>query len=469
MTGSLGGHGAAWPLPNVLNAAFHAALHRAFPVGPDDIDGNRTAHGDHVHRPGRGGKPSSEHRALRFGSLVTAGPFPVRNAARGESGDSTGKWYAPRPLDLQDDTLCPSLLPSRRADWPTASSLPRPLRYAVANRLPPSKDRRPKAWLAQSAWQAYLNGADTAIDPSVAADDSDIFDAESTIGIGIDPATETQDGERFYSANYLRLREDWRLGVLASGEGKDENLLARLLTNESRIVVGGQQRICTARRVDLNPSACLPLGRNDGFPSWEGRFLVKWILLSPAVWPAIPASEDNAVRPHAGGWLPNWIEPKNGTVLLKAGDIARNGLPRTDWRAKVRALPPIAARLVAALVPKPLVVTGWSLGTPLSDLPDARGVGAKSTLLAVPAGAVYYFEADSESAARDLAAALNWHGGGRGDRIVGIEEAYRILAVWDGREDVTGNRPSDLHGLIRLLKQRGKALGVLLADSSLAN
>jgi hypothetical protein len=28
MNASLAGHGAAWPLPNVINAAFHAALHR---------------------------------------------------------------------------------------------------------------------------------------------------------------------------------------------------------------------------------------------------------------------------------------------------------------------------------------------------------------------------------------------------------------------------------------------------------
>ena len=36
--------------------------------------------------------------------------------------------------------------------------------------------------------------------------------------------------------------------------------------------------------------------------------------------------------------------------------------------------------------------------------------GAKSAHLAVPAGAVYYFEADSEDQAQKLASALNWHG-----------------------------------------------------------
>jgi hypothetical protein len=45
MTGSLAGHGDAWPLPNVINAAFHAALHRA----QLDADGSQKLH---THRRG---------------------------------------------------------------------------------------------------------------------------------------------------------------------------------------------------------------------------------------------------------------------------------------------------------------------------------------------------------------------------------------------------------------------------------
>ena len=41
---------------------------------------------------------------------------------------------------------------------------------------------------------------------------------------------------------------------------------------------------------------------------------------------------------------------------------------------------------------------------------EIHGAGAKSTQLAVPAGAVYYFEAESAEDAANLAAALNWHG-----------------------------------------------------------
>ena len=69
MSGSLAGHGAAWPLPNVVNAAFHAALHRAG-FGEDEVHKHR--------RGGRGVYAESAQRDRKFGSLVTAGPFPVR-------------------------------------------------------------------------------------------------------------------------------------------------------------------------------------------------------------------------------------------------------------------------------------------------------------------------------------------------------------------------------------------------------
>ena len=53
-------------------------------------------------------------------------------------------------------------------------------------------------------------------------------------------------------------------------------------------------------------------------------------------------------------------------------------------------------------------------------------------------------------------------------RVVGIRSEFRIAAVWDARTTVTGNRPEDLTGLIRLLDQRKPALGRQLAASSLA-
>jgi hypothetical protein len=53
-------------------------------------------------------------------------------------------------------------------------------------------------------------------------------------------------------------------------------------------------------------------------------------------------------------------------------------------------------------------------------------------------------------------------------RVVAVGEEFRIAAVWDGRTEVTGNRPADLEKLIRLLVERKPALGQQLASSCLA-
>ena len=68
MSGSLAGHGDAWPLPTVTNAALHAALHRA------QIDG---VHGHDQIRLREGTRERIRKDDRKFGSLTTVGPFPV--------------------------------------------------------------------------------------------------------------------------------------------------------------------------------------------------------------------------------------------------------------------------------------------------------------------------------------------------------------------------------------------------------
>ena len=48
------------------------------------------------------------------------------------------------------------------------------------------------------------------------------------------------------------------------------------------------------------------------------------------------------------------------------------------------------------------------------------------------------------------------------------DDAFRIAAVWDGRQNVTGNTTEDLRAAIRKLEGAGKSIGVQLAASSLA-
>ena len=446
MSGSLAGHGAAWPLPNVVSAAFHAALHRA-KLGV--IGGG----GLHTHRQGASGV-YAEHapRDRKFGSLQTVGPFPVWQRTN---------WYFPRPLDLLDAGLEPALSPTAGVR-PEQSSLPAPLQFGVGNLRGPKKESSAKAWLSRTAFESYLGSANpggpagAAEQPGV--DDREIFDPEQTIGIAIDPESGTAGqgvaAGQIYSAHYLRLQEGWQLGVGASAHDKDfhhprhgSDLIVSLLEGETgRILVGGQQRHCTATRAG-GPFSVLPNGCRDGFPAKDGSWLLKWILLSPAIWPAMEADEARGIHPHGGGWLPNWICPQTGQVLLKTGEVARRpGERREVWRLRVqREQPGIDARLVAAVVPKPLVVSGWSL----PDEAVGEAGGAQSTHLAVPAGAVYYFQAQSAAAATALAAALNWHGADAGSQAGAVKNRRSTLlgekgfglgvcGRWQFFEDVAG-------------------------------
>jgi len=398
MSGSLSGHGAAWPLPTVLNAALHAALHRA------DLE---KASGVKLHRHDH--RRETETKDVRlFGSLLTAGPFPV---------SSSGDWFFPRPLDaghaendektgnITDATYQPLKAKFDRSH----SSLPPPLQYPAANTQAASKTT-PKAWWSTPAWNAYLNPQN---DPSNLRDPSNLFisdadfsDTESTFGIGISAETGTQNGEQFYSAKYLRLREGWRLGCIAEAKDKDfrdkdgdNDLIPALFPNsgsKTPVIVGGQQRLCSVERHTAEKLP-LPIG-----PVISGT-RVKWVLLSPAIFPEIGE--------HTGGWLPSWVDHISGQVMLKQGNTGRHDREgRETWRKRVAEFPTIPAKLVAALTGKPIPVTGYAL--PNTADPDRTAGGAKSTHLAVPAGSVYYFEADTPEAAQALAAALNWHGAG---------------------------------------------------------
>lgn len=396
MSGSLSGHGAAWPLPTVTNAALHAALHRA------DIQGT------HAHRRGRAGH-YTDIRDRLFGSLTTAGPFPV---------SPEGTWFFPRPADAQKEkSTTVTLHPTHRTG---ASSLPHEWLHPVANTQPPTKDI-PEPWLSATAYRSYLDQTDPSNPSDHLLADSAFSDTEHSYGIGITPETGTQDGKRFYSAHTIRLRPGWRLGLLAAAHDKDlqADLIATLFPNSGTrtpIIVGGQQRLCTAVRE--NPATIpLPLGQSSNFTKLEnGKFAVKWILLTPAIYPAIQADPAKGITAHTGGWLPNWICPETGTVLLKSGDTSRREREsREAWRQRVRFAPAIPAKLTAAIVGKPIPVTGHAL--PNEADPDRAQGGAKSTHLAVPAGAVYYFEATTPEAAQALAQALNWHGSTSGTAI----------------------------------------------------
>ena len=91
------------------------------------------------------------------------------------------------------------------------------------------------------------------------------------------------------------------------------------------------------------------------------------------------------------------------------------------------------------------MVTGWAL----PDEAVGEQGGAQSTHFAVPAGAVYYFEAASPNEAKNLADALNWHGAINGTETRKIKNRRSTLlgekgfglgvcGTWDFFPDVAG-------------------------------
>jgi CRISPR-associated protein Cmr3 len=409
MGGSLSGHGAAWPLPTVTNAALHAALHRA------EISGV------HSHRAGKSGH-YSDQRTRKFGSLLTVGPFPVKQQ----------EWLFPRPLDAgKANVPAASYMPLKQPQtafedisWNLISSLPSPLRFPVANSLLPSKDSISQ-WWNRGSWDAYLGNETN--DSQAYYQDSDFSHTESTFGIGIDSDTGTQNGESFYSAHYLRLRENCHLGIIASAADKINNdpnnkrdLIEEVFPNSGKqtaIIAGGQQRICSVQRNHCNRMP-LPLGMSSGFKKSGDKYLVKWILLSPAIFPAIKVDTAKGINDHPGGWLPNWIAEKD--QVFEDESVNKGAVLLLDGLGKMKAIRKhrtagkrINANLVAALTGKPIPVTGYALP---HEAAEVKG-GPKPTYLAVPAGSVYYFEAVDENAAKSLADALNWHGDTDGSHI----------------------------------------------------
>jgi hypothetical protein len=387
-----GGHGANWPAPSIIFDAIHAALHRAYPD---------QQHWEHPHRYGKSSDRDYQREATqRFGSLATAGPFPCRE----QHGESL--WLFPGPADVApgDSSAATTLRPMKDAGG--SNNLPKPLLYPLANPSQPSKEQ-PKPWWSKRAVEAYLS--QRAPDPGHLFESADLYAGEWTTGIGIDPTTGTQDGERIYSAEYLRLKANVSLGVVGSmllkANNNSEGLNKLILESGTMLVLGGQQRACQVRKLDDHPlTDLLPMSQPI-----EGDRL-KWLLLAPAIYPRIEAGEKEGrkIEAHPGGWLPSWICPQSGKVLLKMGDTRRgHGETREEWRQRVRGMGEFDCRLVAARIPKPTALTGWSERKHLLQNGGKDGHGPKPTLLAVPAGAVYYFEGKD---AVELSSALSWHG-----------------------------------------------------------
>lgn len=386
MAGSLAGHTMCWPTPDLITHALRAALHRSELVG----------HVHCYHPRGQARNMQTAERRAKFGSVLHAGPFPVQDTAQGQ------KWFFPCPLDVELKVAAPTGLPS--AAQAHATSLPRPLRYAVVSLCAPNKENRAPVWFSAEAWAAYAAASDgqqvTAPD-SIGIGYSDVAETEHHYGIGLDDTTGAVQKGLFYSAESLRLKPGWHIGSWVSSAEKDgsdgrRDVVNELFATDNHIVVGGQQRVCTAKlNKEISAARHLPPLPQLSADT-DGKVRVKWALITPAIW----SRHGN----HPGGWLPTWVDAESGRVLLKSGNRARGQREnRAAWRARLKAEGcDINAALVAAVVGKPQVVTGYATaGRTDGD------EGPKCTHSAVPAGSVYYFECDSPQDAEALCKALH--------------------------------------------------------------
>jgi hypothetical protein len=170
-----------------------------------------------------------------------------------------------------------------------------------------------------------------------------------------------------------------------------------------------------------------------------------------------------SINPHTGGSPPNWVAQQAvhfaGEPVQTGGVVMLDGPGREKaQRRKLQAGRRIKVKLIAAIVPKPLLVTGWALPDEHGETESERNGGAQSIHLAVPAGAVYYFEADPDKDggpgnAIALANALNWHGDphapdlgntikNRRSTLLG-EKGYGlgVCGTWRLYEDALGAKP----------------------------
>lgn len=359
MTGSDAGQGAQWPRPDhVWHAIFHA-FHTAWP----EIQKNW----EHKHLFNE--KDDHRNSSFRFGALKTAGPFP-RN--------KDGILYFPTPLDW-----------NYRLVYGEGTDLPTPLKYAFQNRIVGKTN--PPRWISEADYETYLNGNEKTDFPK----DPELYGAERDIGIALKDDTGTTEEGKLYQAEYIRLQEGVKLAIEAScdvfnGYTKQTTDLFEKLGVPFYTVLGGQQGISLVEG---------RIGKlNIPSPQINSRYL-RWTLLSPAVFPKIDAGPDKRFNPHPGGWLPSWIDPDTGKVLLTNEVSPRDEREsREAYRARVRNAGQIQATLIAARIGSPLAFSGW----------DVQDTAPKPTVLAVPAGSCYVFDCETKENAQALAKALNW-------------------------------------------------------------
>eukprot|EP00831_Metopus_contortus_P083542 TRINITY_DN9275_c0_g1_i1.p1 TRINITY_DN9275_c0_g1~~TRINITY_DN9275_c0_g1_i1.p1 ORF type:complete len:471 (+),score=68.81 TRINITY_DN9275_c0_g1_i1:558-1970(+) len=393
--GSAEGSGASWPLPSTFYSSMLSAISDRF----DGVDWE-SKHTKLTDREKKYNKMDSTR--FNFGGLKTWGPFPK---------DAEGHIYVPTPADLlpgdEDNSSAGVMNPVNMSGG--VSNLPTPLKYPVASSLKPTKKKLGE-WIPLDQLQKYLDGevADLQTVPS-----DKLFKAEARPGIGMNPESRTTEDGKFYSAEYLRLKEYVSMAAFVECEAKKyqqsqgNDVIEKFFAASfhDSMIFGGQRGVAWLES-KRKPSNASPLKMSAA--SIKSK-LVKWVLLTPAYFKA--------------GWCPGWVDV-DGKVKLKT-PVERGNITREEWREKIKTAPDISAMLMAARIPKPMVYSGWKLDNNC----DAAGGAPKPTVMLVPAGSVYYFECDSQADAVKLVESL--HGNTKSDEWGNKGFGLGVCSTWN--------------------------------------
>lgn len=366
------GRGARLPFPSTLHEAFRASLLLA-----------RGERAEHKHLPGRprdairkgnwheNGRQTDVFVASKsFRSLSIVGPLPF--------DEKDGPLF-PVPFDAMRDfqgRLEPLRLLVRSEVNMAASDTFQefPPRFTshccAASVTPPDKRGVLSGWWTLDQLGRYLEGqSGNDFEPRPT---QSLWESEYRIGLEIAPDTGSARERQLFAGSYLRLRKNVRLiaGLrLADPRDSEESELSAL----DWLLLGGERRLA---RLESPPGD--PWSRIPPVPTTKevGPCLLKWVLVTPAIF--------------AHGSIPGWCMDSRRDAFERHRPPGRVCFPSVEELGR--------AQLVAHISGRPVTVSGW-------DVVEQR---AKSTQLAVAAGAVYYFLCENGDAANELARALHW-------------------------------------------------------------
>ncbi|MCF7853901.1 MAG: hypothetical protein K9N51_03815 [Candidatus Pacebacteria bacterium] len=346
------GHGAQLPMPHHLHSAVRTALLR----DKGDLGEVKKA----VKGRNRQGVRERTVSSTQFDDLRTVGPF-LHHLDHGPLFPIPKDVLAIGPVKSADGktTVDEQSISTSRLENVGMQVLP-------LSAVPASKNRIDGFWDARQL-SAYLSGDKhdfTAIG-AVTSGTVAMKAGEWRMGIKIDPTRQSTVQGKIYAAEYMRLAD----GMSFVGQAGSKNSMADGALAEKHLVVfGGERKLCDCVAVqNCMPEFCRPI--IDG----NGRFLVKWVLLTPALF--------------RGGSIPGWCMNTSDRDSLADGDVRLFGVDR-----------PPKIRLLTHAVGDSINLSGW----------DTVGHHPKATVKAVPAGAVYWFLCENGEAAAALVHKLHW-------------------------------------------------------------